>query len=57
MACSEESHKKKLIKKNDKNKLLQNGTDINFEVGVIACGVIGDNQARKLDTKIIYTRG
>jgi hypothetical protein len=43
--------------KNDKNQLLQNGTDMNFDVGVSACGAIGDNQARKLDTKRIYTRG
>ena len=40
-----------------KNQLLQNGTDMNFDVGVSACGAIGDNQARKLDTKRIYTRG
>jgi hypothetical protein len=30
---------------------------MNFDVGVSACGAIGDNQARKLDTKRIYTRG
>ena len=41
----------------EKSQLLQNGTDMNFDVGVSACGAIGDNQARKLDTKRIYTRG
>ena len=58
MACSEESQKnsKKMILKNDKNQLLQNGTDMNFEVSMSARGTIGDNQARKLDTKRIYTR-
>ena len=56
LAVSEES-KKKRCKKNDKNQLLQNGTDMNFEVSMSACGTIGDNQARKLDTKRIYTRG
>ena len=30
---------------------------MNFEVSVSACGTIGDNQARKQDTKRIYTRG
>ena len=48
---------KKTILQNDKNQLLQNGTDRNLDVGVSACGGIGDNQARKLDTKRIYTRG
>jgi hypothetical protein len=43
--------------KHGKNQLLQNGTDMNFDVGVSACGTIGDNQARKLDTRRIYTRG
>jgi hypothetical protein len=38
-----------------KNQLLQNGTDMNFDVGVSACGAIGDNQARKLDIKRVYT--
>ena len=59
MPCSEESPKKikKTILKNDKNQLLQNGTDMDFEVSVSACGTIGDNQARKLDTKRIYTHG
>ena len=59
MACSEESQKnnKHKLKKNDKNQLLQNGTDMIFDVGVSACGAIGDNQARKLDTKRIYTHG
>jgi hypothetical protein len=56
MACSEESQKKTILQ-NDKNQLFQNGTDMNFDVGVSACGTIGDNQARKLDTKRIYTRG
>ena len=56
MACSEESQKmkKRFFKNEEKN--LQNGTDMNFDVGVSACGAIGDNQARKLDTKRIYTR-
>jgi hypothetical protein len=31
---------KKTIKKNNKNQLLQNGTDMNFDVGVSACGAI-----------------
>ena len=58
MACSEESQKmKKRFLKNEKNQLLQNGTDMNFDVGVNACEAIGDNQARKLDIKRIYTRG
>jgi hypothetical protein len=30
---------------------------MDFEVSVSACGTIGDNQARKLDTKRIYTQG
>jgi hypothetical protein len=30
---------------------------MDFEVSVSACGTIGDNQARKLDTKRIYTHG
>ena len=34
---------------------MQNGTDMNFDVGVSACGVIGDNQARKLDIKRVYS--
>ena len=57
LAVSEESKKKTVLKKNDKNQLLQNGNDMNFEVSVSACGTIGDNQARKLDKKRIYTRG
>jgi hypothetical protein len=28
---------------------------MNFDVGVSACGAIGDNQARKLDIKRVYT--
>ena len=57
-AVSEETQKKKKrFEKNDKNQLLQNGTDMNFDIGVSACGAIQDNQARKLDTKRIYTRG
>ena len=36
---------------------MQNVADMNFEVSVSACGTIGDNQARKQDTKRIYTRG
>ena len=56
-AVSEETQKKKKrFEKNDKNQLLQNGTDMNFEVSMSARGTIGDNQARKLDTKRIYTR-
>ena len=56
-AVSEETKKKKKrFEKNDKNQLLQNGTDMNFEVSISARGTIGDNQARKLDTKRIYTR-
>ena len=51
-----DSKKKKRFEKNDKNQLLQNGTDMNFEVSMSARGTIGDNQARKLDTKRIYTR-
>ena len=39
----------------EKNQLLQNGTDMNFDVGVSACGAIGDSQARKLDIKRVYT--
>ena len=38
-----------------KNQLLQNGTDMKFDVGISACGAIGDNQARKLDIKRVYT--
>ena len=34
---------------------MQNGTDMNFDVGMSACGAIGDNQARKLDIKRVYT--
>ena len=34
---------------------MQNGTDMNFDVGVSACGAIGDSQARKLDIKRVYT--
>ena len=37
-----------------KNQLLQNGTEMNFDVGVNACEAIGDNQARKLDIKRVY---
>ena len=56
-AVSEETQKKKKrFEKNDKNQLLLNGTDMNFEVSMSARGTIGDNQARKLDTKRIYTR-
>ena len=47
-AVSEETQKKKRFEKNDKNQLLQNGTDMNFEVSMSARGTIGDNQARKL---------
>jgi hypothetical protein len=38
-----------------KNQLLQNGTDMNVDAGVSACGAIRDNQARKLDIKRLYT--
>jgi hypothetical protein len=57
MVFSEESQKKKKkdFKKMGKNQLLQKGTDMNFDIGVSACGAIGDNQARKLDIKRVYT--
>ena len=43
------------IGQNDKNRLLQYRPHMHFEASVGACGTIGDNQAQKLDTKIICT--
>jgi hypothetical protein len=48
-------NEKTFLKNEKKNQLLQNGTDMNFDVGMSACGAIGDTQARKPDIKRVYT--